>query len=141
MTPNFAHKIVHSSAMYYQNLIIIHECSKKLLKMKNSKSFFLHLIQQILSMYLTFLLYSLNTSSLNCIQHTIIIMIVYQNIVRNIQCIIHFHFNSGYFNRNFSFLPIVINAVVTPLRKVATYEPRIEEKLHELGKSKRITGH
>ena len=39
MTPNFAHKIVHSSAMYYQNLIIIHECSKKLLKMKNSKSF------------------------------------------------------------------------------------------------------
>ena len=36
MTPNFAHKIVHSSAMYYQNLIIIHECSKQLLKMKNS---------------------------------------------------------------------------------------------------------
>ena len=34
------HKIVHSSAMYYQNLIIIHECSKKLLKMKDSKSFF-----------------------------------------------------------------------------------------------------
>ena len=34
MTPNFAHKIVHSSAMYYQNMI--HECSKKLLKMKNS---------------------------------------------------------------------------------------------------------
>ena len=41
MTPNFAHKIVHSSAMYYQNLIMIHECSKKLLKMKNSKCFFL----------------------------------------------------------------------------------------------------
>ena len=41
MTPTFAHKIVHSSAVYYQNLIIIHECSKKLLKMKNSKSFFL----------------------------------------------------------------------------------------------------
>ena len=40
MTPNFAHKIVHSSAMFYQNLIIIHESSKKLLKMKNSKSFF-----------------------------------------------------------------------------------------------------
>ena len=40
MTPNFAHKIVHSSAMYYQNLIIIHESSKKLLKMKNSKSVF-----------------------------------------------------------------------------------------------------
>ena len=44
MTPNFAHKIVHSSAMYYQNFIIIHESSKKLLKMKNSKSFFLHLV-------------------------------------------------------------------------------------------------
>ena len=29
-------------------------------------------------------------------------------------------------------------AVVTPLRKVATYEPRIKKKLHELGKSKRI---
>ena len=41
MTPNFAHKIVHSSAMYYQNLIMIHECSKKLLKMKNIKTFFL----------------------------------------------------------------------------------------------------
>ena len=36
MTPNFAHKIVHSSAMYYHHLIMIHECSKKLLKMKNS---------------------------------------------------------------------------------------------------------
>ena len=35
----------NSSAMYYQNLIIIHECSKKLLKMKNSKSFFKHLVQ------------------------------------------------------------------------------------------------
>ena len=44
MTPNFAHNIVHSSAMYYQNLIMIHECSKKLLKMKNSKSFFEHLV-------------------------------------------------------------------------------------------------
>ena len=33
------HQIVHASAMY-QNLIIIHECSKKLLKMKTSKSFF-----------------------------------------------------------------------------------------------------
>ena len=29
-------------------------------------------------------------------------------------------------------------AVVTPLRKVATYELRIKEKIHELGKSKRI---
>ena len=37
---NQTHKIVHSSAKYYQNLIIIHECSKELLKMKNSKSFF-----------------------------------------------------------------------------------------------------
>ena len=40
MLHNQSHKIVHSSAMYlymyYQNLIIIHECSKKLLKMKNS---------------------------------------------------------------------------------------------------------
>ena len=35
---------VHSSAMHYQNLIIIHECSKKLLKMKNNKSFFKHLV-------------------------------------------------------------------------------------------------
>ena len=34
-----SHKIVHSSAMHYQNLIIIHECSKKLLEMKNSKFF------------------------------------------------------------------------------------------------------
>ena len=37
---NYTHTIVHSSAMHYQNLIIIHECSKKLLKMKNSKSLF-----------------------------------------------------------------------------------------------------
>ena len=36
---NQTHKIVHSSAMYFQNLIIIYECIKKLLKMKNSKSF------------------------------------------------------------------------------------------------------
>ena len=35
----YTHKIVHSSAMHYQNLIIIHECGKKLLEMKNSKSF------------------------------------------------------------------------------------------------------
>ena len=40
MLHNHTHKIVHSSAMYYQNLIIIHECSKKLLKMKNSNSYF-----------------------------------------------------------------------------------------------------
>ena len=37
MTQNFAHKIVHSSAMYYKNLIIIHECSKKLLRWKIAK--------------------------------------------------------------------------------------------------------
>ena len=36
MIHNQTNQIVHSSAMYYQNLIIIHECSKKLLKMKNS---------------------------------------------------------------------------------------------------------
>ena len=40
MLHNQTHKIVHSSAMYYQNLIIIHECSKKLLKMKYSIFFF-----------------------------------------------------------------------------------------------------
>ena len=39
MLDNQTHQIVHSSAMYYQNLIIIHEWSKQLLKMKNSKSF------------------------------------------------------------------------------------------------------
>ena len=39
MLHNQIHKFVHSSAMYYQNLIIIHECSKKLLKMQNSESF------------------------------------------------------------------------------------------------------
>ena len=37
---NQTHKIVHSSTICTtKNLIIIHECSKKLLKMKNSKSF------------------------------------------------------------------------------------------------------
>ena len=35
---NYPHKIVHSSAMHYQNFIIILECSKELLKMKNSKT-------------------------------------------------------------------------------------------------------
>ena len=40
MLHNQTHKIVHSSATYYQNLIIIHECSKKLFKMKNSDSYF-----------------------------------------------------------------------------------------------------
>ena len=37
---NYTHKIVHSSAMHYQNLIIIHECGKKLLKMKYNKNKF-----------------------------------------------------------------------------------------------------
>ena len=32
MLHNQTHQIVHSSAMYYQNLIIIHEWNKKLLK-------------------------------------------------------------------------------------------------------------
>ena len=32
---NHTHKIVHSSAMYYQNLNVIHEPSKKLLTMKS----------------------------------------------------------------------------------------------------------
>ena len=50
---NYTHKIVHSSAMYYQNLIIIHECSKKLLKVKNSKSFF-------------YLVYTVPSKSLSC---------------------------------------------------------------------------
>ena len=38
MLHNQNHQIVHSSAMYCQNFIIIHVCSKKLLKMKNSKT-------------------------------------------------------------------------------------------------------
>ena len=36
---NNTHKIVHSSAMYYQNLIVIHESSKKLLTIKSVKCF------------------------------------------------------------------------------------------------------
>ena len=40
MLHNETHQIVHSSAMYYQNFIIIHGCSKNLLKIKNSKVFF-----------------------------------------------------------------------------------------------------
>ena len=38
--------------MYYQHLIIINECSKKLLKMKNSKSFVQHLVLYILYLQL-----------------------------------------------------------------------------------------
>ena len=40
MAPNYTHKIVHSSAMYYYNLTVIRKCSKKLLTIKNSKGFF-----------------------------------------------------------------------------------------------------
>ena len=36
MPPNRTHKILHSSAMYYQNLNVIRESSKKLLKPKDS---------------------------------------------------------------------------------------------------------
>ena len=32
---NHTHTIVHSSAMYYQNLNVIHKSSKKLLKIKS----------------------------------------------------------------------------------------------------------
>ena len=32
MLHNQTHKIVHSSAMYYKNLIIIHECRKQVIK-------------------------------------------------------------------------------------------------------------
>ena len=32
----YAHTIVHSSAMLYQNLIIIHECSNKLLEKREN---------------------------------------------------------------------------------------------------------
>ena len=37
---NYTHKIVPSSAMHYQHLVIIHECGKKLLMIKNIKGFF-----------------------------------------------------------------------------------------------------
>ena len=37
MSSNHTHKIVHSSAMCYKNLIVIHESSKKLLTIKNEK--------------------------------------------------------------------------------------------------------
>ena len=36
----YTHKIVHSSAMYYHNFNVIRKGSKKLLTIKNSKSFF-----------------------------------------------------------------------------------------------------
>ena len=43
---NYTHKIVHSSAMHYQNLNVIHKPNKKLLTMKSVKSFFFyHLVR------------------------------------------------------------------------------------------------
>ena len=44
MPPNYVHKIVHISTLFYQCLSIISASGRKLLKMKNSKSFFLHLV-------------------------------------------------------------------------------------------------
>ena len=35
MPPNYTHQIVHSSAMYYQNLNVTHKSSKKLLTIKS----------------------------------------------------------------------------------------------------------
>ena len=40
MPPNYVHKIVHISALFYQSLSIISASGRRLLKMKNSKSFF-----------------------------------------------------------------------------------------------------
>ena len=40
----YTHKIVHSSAMYYYNLNVVRKGSKKLLTIKNSKTFFYHLV-------------------------------------------------------------------------------------------------
>ena len=37
MAPNHTHKIVHPSAMYYQNLNVIHKYGKKLLAIKSKK--------------------------------------------------------------------------------------------------------
>ena len=39
MPPNHVHKLVHISALFYQSLSIISASGRKLLKMKNSKSF------------------------------------------------------------------------------------------------------
>ena len=39
MPPNHSHKTVHSSAMYFQNVNVIHESSKKLLAIKGAKCF------------------------------------------------------------------------------------------------------
>ena len=44
MPPNYVHKIVHISTLFYQSLSIISASGRKLFKMKNSKSFFLHLV-------------------------------------------------------------------------------------------------
>ena len=44
MPPNYVHKIVHISTLFYQSLSIISASGRQLLKMKNSKSFFKHLV-------------------------------------------------------------------------------------------------
>ena len=49
MPHNQTHKIVPSSAVYYQNLIIIHECSKNLLTIKSVKSFLTPSITNMMS--------------------------------------------------------------------------------------------
>ena len=41
MPPNYVHKTVHISALFYQSLSIISASGRKLLKMKNSNKFFL----------------------------------------------------------------------------------------------------
>ena len=44
MPPNYVHKIVHISALFYQSLSIINASGRKLLQMKIAKVFFLHLV-------------------------------------------------------------------------------------------------
>ena len=39
MPPNYVHKILHISILFYQSLSIISASGRKLLKMKNNKSF------------------------------------------------------------------------------------------------------
>ena len=40
MPPNYVHKIVHISTLFFQSLSIISASGRKLLKMKNGKSCF-----------------------------------------------------------------------------------------------------
>ena len=44
MPPNYVHKILHISALFYQSLSIISASGRKLLKMKIAKVVFLHLV-------------------------------------------------------------------------------------------------